>query len=158
MDSIKVIGTLSNKADYEEYTAACLKHNVPVLSLLPYSHTMGMMLIGMHKYPGIEPYEAFIKIQQEANEAMGLPGCSTCNDKKDKPLPSIASQAKNLITGVGHHIADGMKNVDDKTLEIRNKICNDCENMRSDGRCAKCGCFMKVKAKWESAKCPIGKW
>ncbi|NDB61366.1 hypothetical protein EB001_23445 [bacterium] len=41
----------------------------------------------------------------------------------------------------------------------RLKNCETCENYESDiGRCKLCGCFMKFKTVFPSAKCPLNKW
>ena len=40
----------------------------------------------------------------------------------------------------------------------RINICLGCEHLMKHTRCAKCGCFMKVKTRLAQAKCPIGKW
>lgn len=96
MNEIEVIARLNNPADYEEYKAECLRHKALILPLMPYSHTMGMVLMGMHKYPDIPPYEAFMKVQQEANKAMEQPvqqpqagqpvktGCGSCGGGKTR--------------------------------------------------------------------------
>ena len=43
--------------------------------------------------------------------------------------------------------------------ESRLAICRTCEFFKPRvEKCAKCGCFMKLKTKLENAKCPIGKW
>lgn len=47
----------------------------------------------------------------------------------------------------------------EETSNARFDICLQCpELIKLSGQCKKCGCFMKVKTKLESAKCPIGKW
>lgn len=46
----------------------------------------------------------------------------------------------------------------DNSLE-RMKICLDCPSLKpAYNQCAECGCFMNVKTKMASAKCPLGKW
>ena len=41
----------------------------------------------------------------------------------------------------------------------RFEICKQCpELIPITNQCKKCGCFMIVKTKLESAKCPLGKW
>ena len=41
----------------------------------------------------------------------------------------------------------------------RYDICLSCpELIKISKQCKKCGCFMSIKTKIESAKCPIGKW
>ena len=36
-------------------------------------------------------------------------------------------------------------------------ICLSCQYYES-GRCSQCGCFMKVKVKFSTSKCPVGLW
>ena len=41
----------------------------------------------------------------------------------------------------------------------RYNICKTCpELIHITSQCKKCGCFMSVKTRLESAKCPLGKW
>lgn len=41
----------------------------------------------------------------------------------------------------------------------RLSICELCEFYNKEtSKCVKCGCFMKAKTLFPSAKCPIGKW
>lgn len=43
--------------------------------------------------------------------------------------------------------------------DMRYKTCLECpELIQVTKQCKKCGCFMNVKTKLESAKCPLGKW
>lgn len=43
--------------------------------------------------------------------------------------------------------------------QARYDICKPCDNFKKElATCTKCGCFMKVKVKFENAKCPEGKW
>lgn len=46
-----------------------------------------------------------------------------------------------------------------KIAQERMKICEGCEYYRKlTTQCTKCSCYMKVKALWPVAKCPIDKW
>lgn len=51
-----------------------------------------------------------------------------------------------------------------KTVEVdvydqRIKTCRSCDHLiKITNTCKKCGCFMILKAKLESASCPVGKW
>ena len=47
---------------------------------------------------------------------------------------------------------------DEDILSARWSLCSGCEFLTESNRCTKCGCFMKVKHKLASARCPIGKW
>ena len=46
---------------------------------------------------------------------------------------------------------------DENIINKRWDLCQGCEFLKND-KCEKCGCFMKVKTKIASARCPIGKW
>lgn len=69
-----------------------------------------------------------------------------------------------MVAGVAETISkslldEGPMFSDALTTQFRLTLCNSCEFFNSDsGRCSKCGCFMKIKAKIQAAKCPIGKW
>ena len=43
--------------------------------------------------------------------------------------------------------------------EERIKICKECDKFdKTFSRCKKCGCLMKVKARFKNSKCPLNKW
>ena len=51
------------------------------------------------------------------------------------------------------------KKVEPEIVNKRLDICKICPNLiELTMQCKKCGCFMNAKAKYEAAKCPIGKW
>ena len=67
------------------------------------------------------------------------------NEKID--LRSLPSRIKNIMLH------------DQDIIDKRLSICHDCEHFVSaTSQCKKCGCFMKVKTKIATAKCPVGKW
>ena len=47
---------------------------------------------------------------------------------------------------------------DNDIAMYRINICSQCEFLKKHTRCEKCGCFMKVKTRLATARCPIGKW
>ena len=47
---------------------------------------------------------------------------------------------------------------DEKVLQERWDICNDCEFLTKRLICKKCGCFMRLKTRIGKMNCPIGKW
>ena len=48
---------------------------------------------------------------------------------------------------------------DSDIIETRLAECRDCEHfIKATSQCKKCGCFMKVKTRLSTARCPIGKW
>ena len=149
-ERMKIILSMNQSFDYADFLRICESKGAHPLSINEYALKVGFIEMAKIKYPDVPIEEGYLKIVEDGN--------MTCGNKEDKPLPSTGQQAINLVSGVAHHIADGLKEVDEKTLEFRNNICDACENMRSDGRCSECGCSMKIKAKWASAKCPAGKW
>ena len=48
---------------------------------------------------------------------------------------------------------------DQKIVDRRWSECQGCEHLiKATNQCKKCGCFMKVKTRISTARCPIGKW
>ena len=74
-----------------------------------------------------------------------------------KKLPSVAKQAFNFAKSATKHMAGGMAGVSEKTYWGRLEMCRGCDKLQDD-RCIECGCFVKIKAKWASESCPLGKW
>ncbi len=67
------------------------------------------------------------------------------NDKID--LRSIPRRIKNVMLH------------DQDIIDRRLSMCQGCEHFISaTSQCKKCGCFMKVKTKLATARCPVGKW
>ena len=57
-------------------------------------------------------------------------------------------------------MSNRLKNVilhDQDIIDKRWDICMGCEFLNNN-KCDKCGCFMKVKTRVATARCPIGKW
>jgi hypothetical protein len=53
----------------------------------------------------------------------------------------------------------GTKWSTNELVEERLKICFDCDSLiKLTVQCKECGCFMKMKARMQEAKCPLGKW
>ncbi len=84
-----------------------------------------------------------------------------CNDERYKKLwsgePGLLEKAANLASSLVSHARTGLKTVPASEAEERLKICGGCEQ-NNGGRCAACGCYIKVKATWASQDCPLGKW
>jgi len=71
----------------------------------------------------------------------------------------VFTLAKNFGSSVVNHLADGMKKVDDVTFTKRIEICKSCDQYDANqNRCNNCGCFLNIKASWNSEKCPLNKW
>ena len=76
------------------------------------------------------------------------------------PLPSAMEQGKTFAKSMvkeASHKAKGGKSVSEEEYNRRLSICHSCP-LYDNGRCRKCGCFMKLKAKLATASCPKKKW
>lgn len=67
---------------------------------------------------------------------------------------------KEFLKEVGQGVAKDGSLLSEKTLEEkREEICKTCSQFDERYcRCYACGCFMKVKWKFENTKCPLAKW
>ena len=75
--------------------------------------------------------------------------------------PNVLQRAWNFGNAVVRHVADGGKQVDDAVYETRLEICRGCASCdveRMVCREPECGCFLNIKARWSSEKCPKAKW
>ena len=77
--------------------------------------------------------------------------------------PSIGDQAKNLGTSLHELMSRAMQGnrllAPRDTQFKRLEECKACEFYdESQGRCTKCGCFMKMKVTMSFEKCPVDKW
>jgi hypothetical protein len=73
--------------------------------------------------------------------------------------PDVFTLAKNFGNSIVNHLADGLKKVTDEEFNKRFDICKSCDQFnREQDKCNHCGCFLKVKASWNSEKCPLNKW
>ena len=62
-------------------------------------------------------------------------------------LRGISDRAKNFLI------------YDQDILDKRWNECLSCEHLiKATNTCKKCGCFMKIKHKLATSRCPIGKW
>ncbi len=75
--------------------------------------------------------------------------------------PSFFEKFVNLAGAVSRAAVQAVKRqpllVSEEIKKERLKICHSCENYL-DGGCTKCGCYLELKAKTATEKCPVGKW
>lgn len=78
----------------------------------------------------------------------------------EPPLPPMMAMAGNLAAATARDVTHGFARLDAPAVAARLAICHACPEYRpSDGRCAKCGCFlMDAKADRPHEHCPLGKW
>lgn len=79
--------------------------------------------------------------------------------EEKKEYPGVGQQAKNLFGSVSNFIKSGMHIAEESIYQKRLEVCNNCEWFDHEAeRCRKCGCFVKIKARLMSDKCPLNKW
>lgn len=99
----------------------------------------------------------------------GADGCTLCAVARrsprharlwwgDPPLPGLLTRAANLAGSALRHAAAGCPQAAPEEQSRRVALCQTCDQYRSDGRCAQCGCPTATKAAWSLEKCPLGKW
>lgn len=86
-------------------------------------------------------------------------------NNNDKEMPSLPEQGKNLAKFTFEVVKDVVTLTGDSAFvskeeqQKRLSICEECEFFEKvNGRCKQCGCFMKVKTKFNISECPVQKW
>lgn len=66
----------------------------------------------------------------------------------------------NFLNAIIKHTLDGFEDVSDEKYEARLAKCEKCVLRTDDWVCdhPKCGCHLKIKAKWASERCPLSLW
>lgn len=75
--------------------------------------------------------------------------------------PSMMKKAFNFTKAVARHVTNGSRHVDEAIYNYRLSICQECEMCDTSRMVCKhkqCGCTLKVKALWESERCPLSNW
>lgn len=55
------------------------------------------------------------------------------------------------------YVFSGLSKTNETVYHARLQTCNKCIYRRKD-RCSVCGCFIRIKASWQTEKCPKGYW
>ena len=157
--NMEMMKSMVNIFDHAEYEAKCKEAQIPINYLQQYSMGVGMLMMGRTKYPELDWQDAYTKMFADMNAEVEafthVPGAC---DKKEEHLPSKLKQASKLLKATVSHVGNGMKSVNEEEYARRLCICDKCPELLKGRRCAKCGCFLEVKAKWEPSKCDINKW
>lgn len=73
--------------------------------------------------------------------------------------PALTTQASNAFIAAGQAIASGFKARDEAEQARCLEICRGCEYFdAARGKCRRCGCPVRSKARFLAWHCPIGKW
>lgn len=83
-----------------------------------------------------------------------------CSFNKDqKKLPPLKRMAKTFLDSSYKQLRAGNPQRTDEEIARIKDICMECPHLiKEKMRCSKCGCFVDVKARWQTAHCPEGKW
>jgi len=129
------------KNNFGEFIAYCLNNNIPELSINNFRNLEFDLLVAMRDVPTVCPYVSYMKYK----------------DLDFVKLPPLAEQAKNLAKSAWVFLSSGFELAPDDEQERRYDICKSCDYL-TQGRCSKCGCFMKYKSKIKVVTCPDGRW
>jgi hypothetical protein len=77
--------------------------------------------------------------------------------KQHSQRPGAVAMARNLGKSIIEWSASGFKTCEGDELNKRLELCSSCEYLINN-RCLKCGCFVEVKTRLATSKCPISKW
>ena len=75
--------------------------------------------------------------------------------------PNIIDKAVNYVAAEVKHTVTGRKEASEETFNKRLKICEECPLFDAVGVTCQhqdCGCYLKIKAKWDDSEYPVGKW
>lgn len=65
----------------------------------------------------------------------------------------------NFTQSMYNHAKSGFRQVYPHIFDNRLEICKSCDKLDiENATCKECGCFLMIKAKWASEKCPLDKW
>ena len=73
-------------------------------------------------------------------------------------LPTYGEMFSDISASLSSIIKSGVKAVSNDEHRRRYAICDLCPHLNKNKRCAKCGCFVKIKSKFEAMHCPLGLW
>ena len=123
------------------------------------------IVINNGKYLSIEmtDYVELCKKYKSDDDIQNKIKSSSCGCCKNKNLPPIKSQIRNVINSMKKVVrqAATLNHVfaEKDIINNRNNICHACEYyIHEKNRCAKCGCFTALKTSLITEKCPIKKW
>lgn len=74
-------------------------------------------------------------------------------------MRAIMNKIISFGKSIKKYVENGSPEVSDFTYFDRIKICRDCEHFNQIlTKCKECGCFLNIKARWATEKCPLDKW
>jgi hypothetical protein len=88
---------------------------------------------------------------------------STEPDKEIKmennPIKLLFNLTEAAASTLKKAITDGVIIANEEKIDRRINLCFNCTAFEKEQvRCKLCGCFMKTKVRFETSRCPAGKW
>ena len=155
-NNIDMLKAMTNIFDYSEYESKCKEYKVPINSLQQYCIGVGALMVGRANYPHLDWQESYSQTFKDMNA--GQPTEDDCCDEKPA-LPSLLQQAKKFGKTMADMAKEGFPTVGYSEYKRRLAICGGCEALVDDFMCTKCGCYMKVKARFDiKGICELNKW
>ncbi len=78
---------------------------------------------------------------------------------ENNPVRLLFNLTETAADSLKKAIIDGVVIADDDKIEQRINLCYGCSAFdKEQARCKLCGCVMKLKVRFDAAKCPAGKW
>jgi hypothetical protein len=71
--------------------------------------------------------------------------------------PSAKEKANGFLSSAKDVVVSGMKFAPKEEYDKRISVCSGCLYFK-DARCQKCGCYIKIKAKFGATSCPLNLW
>jgi hypothetical protein len=133
--------TIGLRSNYQKFIDYCFANNLPELPKMKFIDLEFDLTVAMRDVPTVCPYVSYMKYK----------------DLDFVKLPPLAEQAKNLAKSAWVFLSSGFELAPDDEQERRYDICKSCDYL-TQGRCSKCGCFMKYKSKIKVVTCPDGRW
>ncbi len=76
----------------------------------------------------------------------------------NKIKPNILQMIKNYSVDTWDYIKEGCPPTPSAEYKERIEICSNCPSITESFRCSECGCPMGIKARRQTAVCPLNKW
>jgi|TARA_R100001530_G_scaffold9647_2_gene9739 hypothetical protein len=98
--------------------------------------------------------EDFSKVPKELSEEEKMSHNYNATERGARNwLSSMLLDLKGRGVDIEDYVSQLIQETDDRW-----NICKDCPSLMSFNRCKECGCFMKIKTKIPTMKCPLDKW
>lgn len=84
-ERLKIVLSLSDPFDYEEFCAACAVVKAEPLPIHEYAQKVGMVMVAIRRWPDIAPADAYMMLVM-SNQATTMPTNTTNTTLDDSPI------------------------------------------------------------------------